>query len=575
MRPRWRQPLLAALTVAPSAAHAADLWGTGPLADSTIQATDHFELRYHDVPTKLAGFEDLSVEDYVEQVNRLNLLLASPKNFSFAVQIDEVALWGNRYYLDDLEYADPQLYDPVSIDSPWKSAYVLLEKWTFTKKWRPLELSIGDVYASFGRGIALNLVKNTDIDIDTSIRGAKAVVRAGDVEATLVSGITNRQQISQDNPNEQIRADVHHMVTGFDLEHYALGPIQAGVHGVAYVFGRDDWTEKLVRYGEPVDVTVGGLTLGAAPGGVDLFAEGDVVQYRSDDFGADGPGYAAYGSASLYPGKTVVTAEVKRSKDTERMNTFTASDNYEVASIPTLEYERAITEDSSSTVNSNDLAGARVRVDYAITPGVLTPYASLAAFYDRDVLGSHLNRTPEAIAHAIVGVQWMKGEGVLQLNAGYRVDERATPTAAELEDDPLMPDDLGNDRLAHTDGEIHFGIWGHNALELIWSVEQFHWGRNSTQQADFVQMANAVSWYHGEEWVFVLYQDFSDNPLLTTTGNLAEDLYGAAEIQWQVGTATDLRLFYGAYKDGIRCSGGQCRKLPGFEGARLTFNGRF
>ncbi len=421
--------------------------------------------------------------------------------------------------------------------------------------------------------MALNLVKNTDIDIDTSIRGVKSIVRAGDFEATFVSGLTNRQQISQDNPNLDVSLDVHHMVTGLRLEDYGLGPIQAGVHGVVYRFGRtrDDLGENFVRYSEPLDVTAEGITLAAAPGGVDLFAEADVIQYRSDDFGVSDPGYAAYGSASFYPGKTVVTAEVKRSKNTELVNTFTAADNYEVASIPTLEYERVITEDSSSTVNSNDLSGARVRVDYTITPGVLTPYASIAAFDDQDLGGSHFNRAPELIAHGMVGVQWMKGEGVFQLNAGYRVDDRGAPDP----DDSDLPADLGADRMTHTDGEVHFGIWGHNALELIWAVQRFEWGWNPSQQSDYLQMSNALSWYRGEDWVFVLYQDYSDNPLLETTGNLDEDLYGAVEVQWQPGPATELRLFYGAYKDGIRCSGGQCRQLPGFEGARLTFNGRF
>ena len=41
----------------------------------------------------------------------------------------------------------------------------------------------GDTYASFGRGIALNLVKNTNIDIDTSLRGAKV----GGLQATSSS----------------------------------------------------------------------------------------------------------------------------------------------------------------------------------------------------------------------------------------------------------------------------------------------------------------------------------------------------------------------------------------------------
>ena len=565
----WR-PLVAAIIVGAPAAHATDLWGTGPLADSTLQMNEDFELRYHHVDDKVPGFEDRNVLDYIEQVNRLNLLLASPKNFSFAAQLDEVALFANRYYLNDEEVLEREILDPA-ITSPWQSAYILLEKWNFTKKWTPVELGIGDVYASFGRGIALNLVKNTDIDIDTSIRGAKTTVRAGDFEGTLVSGLTNKQQISQDNPNSDITLDIHHLVTGLDLEDYGLGPLQAGVHGVLYKFGRSgsDPDVKWARYSDPLDAAVGGVTLAAAPGGVDLFAEGDLFDYQSEDFGTKDPGYAVYGSAGIYPGKTVITLEAKKSKETELINTFTATDNYEVASIPTLEYERVITEDSSSTVNSNDLTGARVRVDYAIRPGELIPYASIAVFDDEDTGGSHFNRTPEHIAHGIVGVQWMKGEGVIQVNGGYRIDDR---TAS---DDPELAGDLGADRLAHTDGEVHFGVWADDALELIWDVQSFHWGENANQQNDFIQMSNALSYYRGEDWVLVLYQDYSDNPLLDTTGNLAENLYGAVEVQWQPSTTADLRLFYGAYKDGIRCSGGQCRQLPGFEGARLSFNGRF
>ena len=565
----WR-PFIAAIIVGASGAHAADLWGTGPLADSTLQTTEDFELRYHRVDDKVPGFEDRNVLDYVEQVNRLNLLLASPKNFSFAAQIDQVALWGNRYYLNDEEVIEREILDP-SITSPWESAYVLLEKWNFTKKWTPVDLGLGDVYASFGRGISLNLVKNTDIDVDTSIRGGKTIVRAGDWEGTIVSGFTNRQQISQDNPNTDIARDVHHMVTGLRLENYGLGPLQAGVHGVLYQFGRSgsDPDVTWARYSDPLDTAVAGVTLAAAPGGVDLFAEGDIFDYRSEDFGTNDPGYAVYGSGSFYPGKTVVTVEAKRSKDTELVNTFTATDSYEVATIPTLEYERVITEDSSATVNSNDLTGARVRVDYAITPAVLIPYASIAAFDDQDTGGAHFNRTPERIAHGMVGVQWQKGEGVIQVNAGYRVDDRVAA------DDPDVPDDLGADRMAHTDGDIHFGVWGDDALELTWALQSFQWGDNANQQNDYVQMSNALAYHRGEHWVLVLYQDYSDDPLLETTGNLDEDLYGAVELQWQPNSATELRLFYGAYKDGIRCSGGQCRKLPGFEGARLSFNSRF
>jgi NADH-quinone oxidoreductase subunit L len=39
--------------------------------------------------------------------------------------------------------------------------------------------------------------------------------------------------------------------------------------------------------------------------------------------------------------------------------------------------------------------------------------------------------------------------------------------------------------------------------------------------------------------------------------------------------ALTIKAFYGAYKSGIRCSGGQCRVLPGFEGARVSLVASF
>jgi len=52
-------------------------------------------------------------------------------------------------------------------------------------------------------------------------------------------------------------------------------------------------------------------------------------------------------------------------------------------------------------------------------------------------------------------------------------------------------------------------------------------------------------------------------------------VYGAGEVQYKPNSALTLSAFAGAYKAGIRCSGGQCRALPGFDGARFTLSGTF
>ena len=127
----------------------------------------------------------------------------------------------------------------------------------------------------------------------------------------------------------------------------------------------------------------------------------------------------------------------------------------------------------------------------------------------------------------------------------------------------------------HLDGDITVPVGPKDHLELALAAKQFAWGENVQMQEDFLEMENALVWHRGDKLSFSIYQDWSDNPLVQSDGNLSDSLYGAGEVAWHPGPNTSLRAFYGAYKAGIRCSGGQCRSMPGFEGGRLSFNSTF
>ncbi len=559
-------------------AAAFDLWGTGPLSSSSVQVSSDLEIRYHQNDDLLPNFEDRSgVLDYFEQVERVNLLLTR-ESLSVGLQVDQAAFFANKYVLDGEEIIERPLYDQTQWTSPWDSALVRLEKAFVEKRWNRFELVVGDTYASFGRGIALNIVKNTNIDIDTSIRGAKLAWLGADADVTVVSGLSNTQDISQDNPNLLVTRDVPHMVTGIRGSHYALGPVQAGLHGVVYRFGREAERDipAVGRYGGGLDALAAGADTSFTALGTDWAFEGDVFQYLVPELsglveGQSRLGWAGYGSATFYPGPFTVLAEAKATRDTERLMAFSTPENWEVANVPTLEYEMVITEDSAATVNSNDVIGARVRVDYAAIPAVLTPYVSFAGFRDEEVGGLHFNKSPETIGHAITGVEWVKDRKIVIVNTGYRMDVR--DVAAE-----------GADRMAHLDAEIQLPLGPEDGLEIALNGRRFWWGNNEFQQENFLEMNNAVAWHRGEKWVFLVYQDFTDNPVITSRGNIPIEvsstseeappdqyLYGAGEVIWHPNSASTLRFFYGAYKAGIRCSGGQCRSLPGFEGGRVSW----
>lgn len=569
-------PLLA-LLLSP-AANALELYGTGPLSSSTLMVNSSSYLRYRHVDEKLPDFEDRNILDYIEQVQRLNLTLRK-EGLTVGARFDEVALFANRYILDDVMYYDWDLYDST-IFSPFPSALVILEKAYISHRWQNVEVSLGDNYASFGRGVALNVVRNSGLDIDTSLRGARMEVSQGDLLLTAITGLTNRQQINRLNINVGLDQDIPHMISGARLEHFALGPAQAGIHGVVTRFGRevDRAASPLFRYGDQPDAFVGGANVEAfGIFGADWYLEGDVFRYQTTEIaGQEEPlnGWLVYGSSTLYPGALTILAEGKASKNTERINAFISGDNWEMSTPPPLEYERVITEDASAAVNSNDIFGGRVRADLSLSGGSLIPYASLMVMRDRDTEGLHFNSSPETIFHGLTGGQFFPGSKIVILNGGYRRDIR---------------DDVaeGYDQLIHLDGEFSTPTFGDEGLEVAVSVRRFLWGENPQGQEDFLSMENALVWKRGEKLDLILYQDWTNNPLIPALGNTAvvveplfgadwgENLYAAIEAQYKPTPASQFTALLGAYKAGIRCSGGQCRTLPGFNGVELSYTTQF
>jgi hypothetical protein len=147
-------------------------------------------------------------------------------------------------------------------------------------------------------------------------------------------------------------------------------------------------------------------------------------------------------------------------------------------------------------------------------------------------------------------------------NGGYRVDRRDGAA-------------FGYDSQAHSDIDVKVPLFGDFHADVNAAIERYHWGVNQFQQADYTEMETATSFQKGSLFALIWYMDYTTNPLVDSTGNLSDAWYGAGELQIKPTPAMTVKAFYGAYKAGIRCSGGQCRLLPGFEGARVSVAGNF
>ena len=604
---------LAAVTAASGAAYAQD----AP-EDESISAsfTNDLEIRYWQKDQRLPGYPDRPVFNYVEQVNRFTASTTAGA-WTFDAQVDEVALFANRYRLDGVLIAENPLVGqpgepfPILNVMPGDS-YANLEKVRATYESEKLSLTLGDAYVAFGRGMALNLNRNVDIDIDTSVQGVKGVWRPGAWDVTFVGGQLNRQQVFQDNPNLDIPGDKRHSVFGLRGECFGLGPANLGAHVVSYNFVTqfDDlprgvaesrpglaagygWEAGARELATTPDAIVGGATAELiGVGGIDWYAEGDVFGFPA---GTDLPsplgddaerdlGYAAYVSAVAYPGKFVVLIEGKRYYHAERVSALLTPELYEVAIAPTLEYERAVTEDSGAALNSNDSTGGFIQVDWAAIPGTFVPYVSTAVFRDSDVGPLNFSDAPETIVHPLMGFELLNGETAVLFNMGRRMDIRGSTDEIELWEG--APDDLGTDIQTHADVIIQVPLGGPYYLNANLAAEHYQWGVNEFQQEDYVESETSVTLGWGSRVAFTWFTDYTTNPLVTSAGNLfpsafpefddrEKPLYGAAELQVKPTPAWTIKAFYGGYKAGIRCSGGQCRQLPGFEGARMSVTGSF
>ena len=333
-----------------------------------------------------------------------------------------------------------------------------------------------------------------------------------------------------------------------------------------------------------IDLVIGGATLELmGVGGFDAYLEGDAFHYTPEgeladsSHGAEGGffgGQAFYGSLAAYPGALVVLLEGKRYHGTAPLADRTARDEfYAVATPPTLEYDRAITIDSNAALASNDITGARLRVDWSAIPGKFVPYVSSGYFVDRDLLHG-LHTVPETIVHPLLGLEWLDGKRSVLFNAGYRVDDREG-------------DEFGADRQTHGDVVVQVPLVGETHLNLNVAGEYFIWGENGSDlgetQPEYIEFETSMTLAYGPDYAATLFCDYTTQVPFNDEGNLFPDafdgeerpLYGAVELQWKPDPATTVKAFYGAYKSGIRCAGGQCRLLPGFEGARLAVQSAF
>ncbi len=431
---------------------------------------------------------------------------------------------------------------------------------------------LGDVYRSVGRGLALALVKNTELDIDTSIEGASGDLTLGEhFEVAAWGGYSNPQTVSTAFVNK-LRRDPRDRLAGARVGVRGTG-IEAFAHGgqldvdprrPAQVFLGD----ALVS---PKRAQLGGAGF-AVPdlaGWGDLYFEADWVRYRIERTGIeeDASGRGFYGAASAYAGPLTIVLEGKRYQNLELMNVRQAegtANPYDYSTPPPLEKENLVTKNLSEALNSNDITGAKLTTSWKLGKNVAR--ATFAHFDDRGQRRS-LYDANERIEHVYLGFERRWTGAFAQVTAGYRyetrlVDSSIHDTQAHVDADLLLP-------IGATSVELKYLAYRQVEHEPI-TGEEITFDVN-----DLVASVRPVRWLAVSAFVASTTDLAVVEGFLGRPGNLSRYGYGALEIAVEPNDRSSIRAFAGATQGGLKCSGGTCRVIPAFEGVRVEWLARF
>jgi hypothetical protein len=446
----------------------------------------------------------------------------------------------------------PDATTPVTLRSRFCNNPFYVEKWGIEYNGRNVEAVLGDFYVSFGRGLTLSIRKIDELGIDTTLRGGKLVYHDDKLAATLVLGVTNMQNVDEATgrtiqdpaPEATFLRPVtapRDFIGGARVEYRFFDRVNVGAHQVGGMQALDSTSgqrrhDSFFLYGGTVDAPRLLPWLG-------LYFEG-AGQLTSQADARDS-GYALYGALTGYFGPVTLQLEVK---DYVRYLPWRASVPGGFVEFAPVQYlqpptaERVLTELQAPLF---DVRGPRLRADWRVNDWLLL-YASYGYFEDDSQPSAPLTfHDPYAGAE----LRWDRGQSHFFPSGGYR-----------LEWNRML-------------GEEHQHV-GH----IEWDGTQVLPHGLSVEMQGFVLLRSeplllVPPWTEGNAYLALKWTPY----LVATVGyewttlqsTAATHNYFNGALQWNITTASSIRVFAGGSRGGLKCISGVCRVFPPFTGARL------
>ena len=407
-----------------------------------------------------------------------------------------------------------------------------------------LTLEVGDSAVQVGRGLALCLRPAAAVGLDSALRGARLVVD-GAISAQLFAGVVNPQ--NTDPLTQRPLDDRSDLVAGAEAR-VAAGPVVVGVYGVVTAP-----QERLLPAHTDGSATVG-VTL-QAPELLSLVDVGLEVALQERALAAVlQPGAAvAVDVATRFGPSTLLVEGLWLSSFSQRGSRTLQGDRLLLAQPPTL--ERA----DMNVINTDDARALRAWLSTEVGGSVVV-----------DVTAMGRQNAPDSPAQVDVAHLFSLLTFTLPLTAarlaigGGARDESAPRSAAKnaLDRAPMQ-------RLVHGDVDVEAPLWsgatahGSGTLQLVDAP---------ALDARFARGSGAV--VVDQQLGSVLFGGGLELGVDAQQSRGDRRVFAAAVAHADVDDLV-LRLVVGDQRGGLRCSGGVCRQVPAFSGARLEVIARF
>jgi Family of unknown function (DUF6029) len=491
-----------------------------------------------------------------------------------------------------------------------------------------VEVTAGDAYVQFGRGLTLSMRKVDELGIDTTLRGGKVQITRDPFSITAVAGFANPSRVDEatgrslwvtsDLAPGDVATPVYgsDRIVGIDLQAGRGLPLTLSTHVVRFsrcapyhydangnietnlwsdpstvTFGTCDatdtdlWLSKLnsvPRGLQARDFTMAGQSIEVPSlwGHGTFYAE-VAVQQREGDVGetTNLNGNAVYAALSYDIGKTSSTLELKSNR-----NFYTAAASVEqhapefaivaYSFLPPAESFNMLDAEGTGDFNAC-VEGGRYREDVNVSPDLLLYGQGVFAYSLTEQPNGHcdeLGHTITAVAGiSAASVQDVVWDGVTGIE--YSFDDRLSHVFASVgARDDTQEDGEVQYREQHLEYSVAKYIGGPWSLEVQGRhrhrKEKGFTGVSTDSEGWWYEGENYVALRMAPKWVFTGGFEYT-----TLVGQPTTYVNGSAIYKFT--SSSNVRVFVGEQRAAFRCASGLCRFFPAFEGARAELTLRF